>query len=76
MFDPKMHQRAVEQLRLESDLRQAMERWANWRSNTSRRVDWDSGKILGTEALLRWHHPTRGDGPAERIASRWPRRPG
>ena len=59
MFDPKMHQRAVEQLRLETDLREAEER-QEMALVYQPIVTLDTQEVVGVEALLRWHHPQRG----------------
>ena len=45
------------------------------RATTSRSSTSTSGEIAGFEALLRWHHPTRGTVSAGRRSSRSPRRP-
>jgi diguanylate cyclase (GGDEF)-like protein/PAS domain S-box-containing protein len=64
IFDEAMHARALEALRLETDLRSALQ--------TPRRgeesfhvyyqpiISLQSGCIAGFEALARWHHPERG----------------
>jgi PAS domain S-box-containing protein len=59
IFDPKMHQRAVEQLRLETDLREAEER-QEMALEYQPIVNLGTQDIVGVEALLRWHHPHRG----------------
>jgi diguanylate cyclase (GGDEF)-like protein/PAS domain S-box-containing protein len=59
MFDPKMHQRAVEQLRLETDLREAEDR-QEMALEYQPIVTLGTQEILSVEALLRWHHPHRG----------------
>ncbi len=58
-FDQKMHQAAVNRVRLESDLRFAIER-EQLRLVYQPIIDLESGAIHGFEALLRWEHPTRG----------------
>ncbi|WP_448190147.1 putative bifunctional diguanylate cyclase/phosphodiesterase [Azospirillum sp. sgz301742] len=59
-FDPAMHARVVEQVRLEHDLRRAMERgdelWVAYQPI----VDMVTGGLAGFEALMRWSHPERG----------------
>ncbi len=59
IFDREMHQRAVEQLKLENDLRRAVAR-REFRVHYQPIVDLNSGKIQGFEALVRWEHPERG----------------
>jgi diguanylate cyclase (GGDEF)-like protein len=59
LFDNSMHAGAMERLQLESDLRRAVEDnefelfYQPIFRLTDRRLD-------GVEALIRWHHPTRG----------------
>jgi diguanylate cyclase (GGDEF)-like protein/PAS domain S-box-containing protein len=59
VFDPEMHQRAVARLRLESELRRAVER-GELRLQYQPIVRLSDGLVAGVEALLRWEHPERG----------------
>jgi len=59
IFDQEMHRRAVELLRLETDLRRGIER-QEFRTHYQPIVSLMSGEIEGFEALVRWQHPKRG----------------
>lgn len=59
LFDGQMHQRAVAQLTLESELRRAVER-GELRLHYQPIVDATTGELFGFEALVRWQHPERG----------------
>ena len=59
VFDGDMHRRAVSSLRLETDLRRALER-QEIVPYYQPLVDLDSGALVGFEALARWQHPTKG----------------
>jgi len=59
VFNPSMHTEALQKLRLESDLRRAIER-EEFRVCYQPIVGLKSGQILGFEALIRWQHPERG----------------
>ncbi len=59
VFDTEMHRRAVTQLRLESDLRRALER-GEIVAHYQPVVSGADGRVVGLEALARWHHPERG----------------
>jgi PAS domain S-box-containing protein len=59
IFDEKMLARAQEQLRLETDLHQALQR-DEFHVVYQPIVELASGKLRGFEALLRWHQPERG----------------
>lgn len=59
VFHPDMYTNAVDRLRLETDLRRAIER-QEFRVYYQPIVSLTSGTISGFEALLRWQHPERG----------------
>jgi len=59
VFDSAMHARAVSLLKIENDLRQAIER-EEFRVFYMPIVSLATGRIDGFEALVRWQHPERG----------------
>lgn len=59
VFEPGMHAHAVERLRLETDLRKAVER-GEFLAFYQPIVSVQSGRIVGFEALARWQHAERG----------------
>lgn len=59
VFDVNMHTRALEALKMESDLRRAVENGEITPFYQSI-VSLETGKIVGFEALARWQHPTKG----------------
>jgi EAL domain-containing protein (putative c-di-GMP-specific phosphodiesterase class I) len=59
MFDPVMHEQAMARLKLEADLRVALER-QEFRLEYQPIVAVKSGHVAGFEALLRWEHPDYG----------------
>ena len=59
IFDETMQARATELLRVDRELRQAVER-AELSLHYQPKVALESGQIIGVEALLRWRHPERG----------------
>ena len=59
VFDPAMRARAQERLRLEAELRRAVER-REFVLHYQPIVSLRDGSMVGFEALLRWQHPTKG----------------
>ncbi|MDA8129483.1 MAG: EAL domain-containing protein [Betaproteobacteria bacterium] len=58
-YSNEMTAAGMEHLELESDLRQALVR-GELEVYYQPQIDLASGRIVGAEALARWHHPTRG----------------
>ncbi|TYQ28853.1 EAL domain-containing protein [Pseudanabaena sp. UWO310] len=59
IFNPAMHTEALKKLRLENDLRRAIER-QELCLHYQPIVDLQLHKIIGFEALVRWQHPEQG----------------
>lgn len=58
-YTPAMNERALERLRLEGDLRLALEH-RQFELHYQPQVDLHTGRIQGMEALVRWQHPAFG----------------
>ncbi len=58
-FAPEMNLRVQGTLKLEADLRLALER-GEFFLHYQPKVDFATGRIIGCEALVRWQHPERG----------------
>jgi diguanylate cyclase (GGDEF)-like protein len=59
VFDDGMHARALARLRLETELRRAIER-SEFRLHYQPIVSLATGRLAAFEGLLRWEHPDRG----------------
>ena len=59
LFKPEMNEAAVERLQLENYLRKALDR-LELITYYQPYIDLVTGRVIGTEALLRWQHPELG----------------
>jgi diguanylate cyclase (GGDEF)-like protein/PAS domain S-box-containing protein len=59
LYDEAMRDRAIGRLRVENDLRRALER-SELRLDYQPVVSLETGEIVSVEALARWDHPQRG----------------
>jgi diguanylate cyclase (GGDEF)-like protein/PAS domain S-box-containing protein len=66
VFDAEMHQRALQALKLEGDLRRAIER-GEIRVQYQPIFSLTSGDVGGFEALARWDHPEHGAIPPDKF---------
>ena len=60
LFDAVMRGHASERLRVENDLRRALEAGDELTAHYQPIVTLDGGAVIGVEALARWNHPERG----------------
>ncbi len=65
-YTPSMNERALERLRIEGDLRIALDH-KQFELYYQPQVDLHTGKIVGMEALIRWQHPAFGMVPPIRF---------
>jgi diguanylate cyclase (GGDEF)-like protein len=65
-FEPRMELDAREQLALQNDLRQAIER-RELQLYFQPKIDGRSGQVTGVESLLRWQHAVHGFVPPDRF---------
>ncbi len=59
IFDNAMHEEAMKRLDVESELKLAISE-RHLRLFYQPIIEFSSGKIIGFEALVRWHHPVKG----------------
>ena len=67
VYEPAMHEAALQRLELKADLQRAVDR-QEFLLDYQPIVELSTGRFTGVEALVRWRHPRRGVvGPAEFI---------
>ena len=59
VFENKMHDLLIQRIRLETDMRSAIEK-EQFEVYYQPIIDLQSNKIMGMEALVRWNHPEHG----------------
>ncbi len=65
-YDPSIHEKQLTKLAIETNLRHAMER-NELHLAFQAQLCLSSGRIIGAEALLRWHHDDQSISPADFI---------
>jgi len=60
VFDTSMYSQALERLKLESDLRRALDEQRDLRVYYQPKVWLKTGEVFAMEALVRWEHPEQG----------------
>ena len=65
-FTDSMNQAALERISIDRDLRKALQR-NELVLHYQPQIDMSNGKILGAEALIRWHHSHRGMVPPDKF---------
>jgi diguanylate cyclase (GGDEF)-like protein/PAS domain S-box-containing protein len=58
-YSSEMNRRSLERIKMEAELHHALDR-NEFQLHFQPQVDLPSGKIMGAEALIRWHHPIKG----------------
>ena len=58
-YSPELNQTALEWLKLQADLQGALQR-GEMRTVYQPKIDFETGRVAGAEALLRWRHPEIG----------------
>jgi diguanylate cyclase (GGDEF)-like protein len=58
-FSPEMNRSSNERLQMENSLHHALE-FSEFAVHYQPQADMASGRLVGAEALIRWHHPERG----------------
>ncbi|MDP5255573.1 MULTISPECIES: EAL domain-containing protein [unclassified Vibrio] len=59
-FNEEMEKEMIYRNELEKELRLAMEDYSAFHMYYQPKIELNSGRIIGAEALIRWIHPTRG----------------
>jgi EAL domain-containing protein (putative c-di-GMP-specific phosphodiesterase class I) len=59
VFEPAMHDTALRRLELKADLQRAVDN-GEFVLHFQPVIELATGRVEGLEALVRWHHPTRG----------------
>ncbi|HEX8814138.1 MAG TPA: GGDEF and EAL domain-containing protein [Terriglobales bacterium] len=65
-FDETLHNRAVSRLKLEADLRTALN-YRQFEICYQPVMELETAEVVGLEALVRWKHPEQGDIPPSRF---------
>ena len=59
-FQPHMHTAHLDRLSVENDLRKAVKDGNQFELHFQPQINAETGKVVGVEALIRWHHPSAG----------------
>src|SRR5207302_5213051 len=59
VYESGMHAAVVDRMALKADLRRAVEA-GEFEPHYQPIVELSTGRVIGVEALMRWHHPSRG----------------